>query len=179
MTSFEITGQFFISDSKTNSKSSGDAAKRLPDKTPANPPFGGARRSPPKFDGQLHVELLTGPKAGRSVEIAYSVVNLAETGQTRAVVKADVFCARKVHRPDTRREVYAIEDVEHVRTKLQCEPLFDGNVLDDGEIDVLEIRPDEPVSRNRRSSATTILCWAAERARINPLNARERRIETV
>ena len=67
----------------------------------ANPPFGGARRSPPKFDGQLHVELLTGPKAGRSVEIAYSVVNLAETGQTRAVVKADVFCARKVHRSDT------------------------------------------------------------------------------
>src|SRR5882724_4039566 len=107
MTWFEMTGQFFISDSKN----AGEVRKQTPNhretprsasriRRPANPPFGGARRSPPQFDGQLHVELLTGTEAGRAVEIAYGVVNLAETGQTRALVKDGVSCARKVDRPD-------------------------------------------------------------------------------
>src|SRR5437899_655994 len=107
MTSFEMTGQFFISDSKN----AGEVRKQTPNHRETPRSASRIRRRLIHLSAELAdhhrsltasciVELLTGTEAGRAVEIAYGVVNLAETGQTRALVKDGVSCARKVHRPD-------------------------------------------------------------------------------
>src|SRR5579863_436607 len=135
-------------------------------------------RLPAQLGGQLHVELLARSQARRAVEVSDGVVDLAEPVHARAVVSYEILPAREVHRSNARREVNPVEHVEHIRSKLQRQPLFNRNVFDDREIEVPEIGSEELIARNRRSSAAGV-ALAAESARVDPLDTGKRRVETM
>ena len=98
------------------------------------------------LDGQLHVELLTRAKAGSTVEVADRIGDHAKTIGCRrgaVVIRGGALVARIVIRrivaaysdgSYSRRQVDAIEDVEHFSAKLDLYPLRNGNVLEHREI---------------------------------------------
>ena len=104
------------------------------------------------FQRQLHVERLAGTDAGRAVKISGGVAALPESTSNET---------------GRRRQVDAVEQIEKLDTELGAESFGDGNVLENGEINVAESRRVDGIASH---SPKRTLCRIGVRVRIDPLD---------
>src|SRR5215472_13845228 len=106
------------------------------------------RRLENDLDRQLHVEGLAGADSGGAVEIADGVGD----------------CTVTVDRSRPRGEVDAVEQVEHLRPELNLQALAEGNVFENGHVDVT-------IARAIKLVATDGSGTGAEGSGVHPLHA--------
>src|SRR6267143_1927323 len=146
------------------------------------------------FDSKLHVEWFAGTNPRCALEVAGSVSHLAESagcGALKRVSRSRAWLARtgtRGHGSKPVGKVDSVGEVEHLRAKLDFDPLSNGDVLEHRKVYIDEPRTIELIPGNVAARTSPYTCRAGcnrrrehtrrgKRSRVNPLLPWDRFVE--